>query len=233
VLHARQPLLELLVLALSRSHPVDTSEHERRLVETVRGGTTRLTDPRELVGRRARRIEGLVIGCKRKGRGLPGPGVEQVYVRGHRKEPLVLVLPAEVDHRPHALRELVSGHHAAIHLHASAAVGRDAPSHHDSIGVSPALDEPPLHLEVIGSLANHPGIGALAHEQLDGGEEGRLSRARLTREHREPRGGDERGVMDERDIGYVQLVKHPIDPPCRRRRARRRRRSSVRYGRAG
>jgi len=80
----------------------------------------------------------------------------------------VLVLPAEVDHRHHALREL----RERTPCDRPPARARDHPPRRYRrttipFGVSPALDEPPLHLEVIGALANHPGgVGALAHSSL-------------------------------------------------------------------
>ena len=208
VLGAGQPFLELLVLALARPDLVDPAEHEGGLIEALRGGTSRLANAGQLVGCVARGVERSVVGGERRGGRLPRPCVEHLHVRRHREEPLVLVLPAEVDHRSHALRELASRGHPSVKLDASAAVRRDAPAHHDSVGVSPALDETPLDLEVIGALAHRASVGALAYEQLDSREERGLSRARLAREHREPRRGDERRVMDERDIGDMQLVEH-------------------------
>ena len=129
-------------------------------------------------------------------------------MRANRKQPLVLVLSAEVDGLSHARRKLANRAHASVYLHATAAVGRDAPAHHAAVGVSPTLEEAALDLEGVRALAHRAGICPLPHQQLDGREKRRLAGARLAREHREASRRLDGDVADEGDVSCVQLVEH-------------------------
>ena len=155
-----------------------------------------------------RRGERGLIGVKGLRGLLAKPRVENLHMRGNREQPLVLMLPAEVDRPANAGRQLAHGTHTTVNLHAATTVGRDAPAHHAAVGVSPALEEAALDLEGVRSLAHRAGISALPHQELDCREKRRLAGTRLARKHREAARGLDGGIPNERDVTRVQLVEH-------------------------
>ena len=251
VLHARELGLELLELALARVNLVYAPQHEGGLVEPLPRGAAHLAHALELCRRLPRGVERHLVDLQGLGRSGADPRVEHVDVRLDGEQALVLVLAAEVDGGPHARRELAHARHAPVKLHAPAAVGAHAPAHDRSVFVVAAQEETSLHLEGVRALAHHSGVRALPHQQLDGGEQRRLARARLSREHGEAGGGLDGGVPNERDVARAKLVDHAATPslapqarprpwldaltcpPARRRRGRPSRRSSGRCGPEG
>ena len=59
-------------------------------------------------------------------------------------------------------------------------------------------------------IAHHARAGALAHEQLACRKQGRFARARLAREHRQPRARRKRGVADKRQILNMDFIDHEL-----------------------
>ena len=85
-----------------------------------------------------------------------------------------------------------------------------------------------LDEQEIAALTHLTRLGTLADEQLDGAQQGRLARARLTRKDREPtRRADDR-VLDQGEVFDMKLFNHLMclvsfegaSAPCRRRRER-------------
>ena len=66
----------------------------------------------------------------------------------------------------------------------------------------------PLHKQVVVALADGARVGALAYQELQGTEQGRLTGARLTRQHREAGCGLDGRVADQGDALNVELVNH-------------------------
>ena len=243
VLDARKLRLELLELSLARVDLVDAAQHEGGLVEPLARGASQLPHALQLGGRLVGIHERGAIGLQRVDRRGADPGVEQLHMGLDGEQALMLVLAAEVDRGTHALRELADARHVAVQLNAAASVGAHAAAHHGAVLVVPGKKQPPLDLERRCALAHHTGVGALAHQQLDRGEQRRLAGAGLARQHGEPGRRLDGGIADERDVTRVQLVDHratrpffsPRDitcPPARRRRGTRSRRSSACCGRA-
>ena len=124
----------------------------------------------------------------------------------------MLVLAAQVDRRPDALRQLAHARHRAVDGGAAADVGREAPAHDGPVEIVGAEIEQRLDLEGIGSLAHARRIGALAHGELHRGEERGLARSRLAREDREPARGLDRRIADERDVLCAERLEHHLPP---------------------
>ena len=208
VLGAWQGLLELLVLALARGNLVNLPQRELGFLELLGPRARKLANALELVCGRACRGKRGLVGIERLvGRGAQ-PRIEYLHVRGNREEPLVLVLPAEVDRPAYARRKLAHRTHMAVYLDTATAVCRDPPAYHAPIGVSPTLEETALDLEGVCPLTHRAGIGTLSHQKLNGREERRLASTRLAGEHRKAGGGLDSCVSDKRDIARMQLVEH-------------------------
>ena len=134
-----------------------------------------------------------------------GGGVEQA---------LVLVLAAQVHGRAHELGELAHARHAPVHLDATAPGGLDAAGDDVAVGVVGAAVDAPLNDEGGRPLADGRAVGALADEELEGAEEGRLAGAGLAGEHCEALRRPHRGLADQGDVAGAQLVDHrrPASP---------------------
>ena len=126
---------------------------------------------------------------------------------------LVFVLTAEVDRGAHRLGELLDAGDRPIDAHAAAAVGAHRALGHAALRLLrfPAAvkgKEAAFDPQALFALAHHGGVGAIAAEQFERPEQGRLTGARFARDHRKPAGGCERGVAYERNILDMQFVDH-------------------------
>ena len=158
-------------------------------------------------------LEGCGVGGLRFGDRVVRPFVEHGAVVGRLHEALVLVLAAQVDRSAHRGGELFDAGDRTVDAHAAAAVGAHRAFRHAAFRLLlfPAAgkrEEAAFDAQAVGALPHHAGVGPVAAEQLERPEQGRLAGARFARDHREPAGGRERGVADERDILYMQLVDH-------------------------
>ena len=208
MLGPRQGLLELLELPLLWVDLVDAPELEGRLLEALGTRLRKLMHARKLLGGIAGLPQRRSVALQSRRRRLSGPGVEHRGVRRHGEQALVLVLAAEVDRGTHLPGQLAHARHAAVNLHAAAATRLHAPAHHVAFIVIRAQVDAPLHKQVVVALADGARVGALAYQELQGTEQGRLTGARLTRQHREAGCGLDGRVADQGDALNVELVNH-------------------------
>ena len=73
-----------------------------------------------------------------------------------------------------------------------------------------AHEETPRHHQRVFPIAHHLRAGTLAHKQLARRKQRRFARARLAREHRQPRARRKRGVADKRQILNMDFIDHEL-----------------------
>ena len=70
------------------------------------------------------------------------------------------------------------------------------------------IDKTSLGERFLGTIAHDRSVRTRAADKLESGEQRRLAGARLARKHSETRCKGNRRILNEGDVGYVELVKH-------------------------
>ena len=208
VLDAGQALLELLEFAGLGIDIGYALEGKPRLLKTASLGAARLLDALELarglVGTRKR----VAVRGECLGNTSTGPGIDHPNMGSWVEQPLVLVLTAQVDQGAHALGQFAHARKRSVHTHAGTAVGAQATLDNEALLVASAAEQTSLDKRTVAPLANRRGIRTLAHQQLEGGKQGGLARARLAGEDRETGTGHQVGAFNQRDVLDMDLIDH-------------------------
>ena len=208
MLDAGQVLLELLELAGLGIDIGYALEGKPCFLKTAALRAARLLDALELarglVGTRERvAIRGECLGNARA-----GPGIDHPNMGGGVEQSLVLVLAAQVDQGSHALGQFAHAGKRAVHTHAGTTVGTQATLNNEALLVASAAEQTSLDKRAVAPLANRRGIRTLAHQQLEGGKQGGLTRTRLAGEDRETGTGHQIGAFDQGDVLDMDLIDH-------------------------
>ena len=134
-----------------------------------------------------------------------GEAVERVALHGRGEQRLMIVLAVEVHEGGTDLGQLGDGGETPVDVGPAAALGRnDASDHHLAV----PGDEASLDHRLLRSGSDDRGVGAAAHQELDGRHQQGLARPRLTRERGHPAVEHEGELVDDAELENPQLDQH-------------------------
>lgn len=162
------------------------------------------------------------------------PRIEISELTSRLQEKHLLMLPVHFDRRREC-GKLADGGHCSVNRTTATPGDTQTPTNDMLV----FIDDACFGKRLLGAITHHRIVGTHTTYELEGREKRRLTRTRLAREDGQTRCEGYGRVLDEGDIGYMELVEHaplPIvaracpDADHRRRRARhcgRRRRHRV------
>lgn len=164
---ARQQFLEFLILARLGVDLADALEGKASLLDTAPLRTRGFLHTAKLLGGVTRSLKTGAILLERLKRCAPSPGINHGNMMRRIEKALVLMLAAQIHHHADALGKLAHAGDAAIDPDATAAFGRKAALHGETLRVVRAIEQARLDAGKLLSLAHRRRICTLAQYELE------------------------------------------------------------------
>ena len=120
----------------------------------------------------------------------------------------MLMLPAQIDALAKPAGKLFHRGKGAVDGDAATALRPDAARNHRTVFRKALANEAPFNLRLFAALANKRSAGALAHQNLQGVQQGRFARTGFTGYHRKRRARRKRGLAYQRYIANMHFIDH-------------------------
>ena len=205
---ARQQFLEFLILARLGVDLGDALEGKASLLDTAPLRTRGFLHTAKLLGGVTRSLKTGAILLERLKRCAPSPGIDHGNMMRRIEKALVLMLAAQIHHHADALGKLAHAGDAAIDPDATAAFGRKAALHGETLRVVRAIEQARLDAGKLLSLAHRRRICTLAQYELERRKQSGLAGTGLAGQDSQAGTRHQRRLTNECNVRNLQLIDH-------------------------